>query len=152
MISYKMQNELQNIVHTVSLKEKEKIVSTVTMVLHRHEEIVFAYIYGSLVDSETEFFRDIDVGVYTKNYKDHEKIDYELDLSIELDKLFDHKYPVNLRVINRVDILFMHSVIQGRLLFANDDDIWTNFVVDASKQYSDIYPLWEHFMKEALKS
>ncbi|MEW6419184.1 MAG: nucleotidyltransferase domain-containing protein [Nitrospirota bacterium] len=132
--------------------EKQKITHLVKAELKKHNEIVFAYIYGSFVDPEMPFFRDIDIGIYLKDYKDTEQLKYEIELSLELEKCLHYKYPVDLRVINGSNILFMHNVVQGELLFISDEDLWTDFIVYIGKLYGDSGLRFLHYMKEAVTS
>jgi hypothetical protein len=129
--------------------EKQKITHLIKTELEKRDEIAFAYIYGSFVDPEMPFFRDIDIGVYLKDYKDSDWLKYETELSVELEKCMQYRCPVDLRVINGSNILFMHNVVQGELLFTRDEDLWTDFVVYVSTRYNDIASIFNHYFKEA---
>ena len=135
--------------YSLTTDEKQKINHLIKAELERHDEIAFAYIYGSFIDPEIPSFRDIDIGIYLKDYKDTDQLKYEIELSIELEKCLQYKYPVDLRVINGSDILFMHNVVQGELLFTRDEDLWTDFVVYVSAKYNDIASIFYHYFKEA---
>ncbi|MEW6570595.1 MAG: nucleotidyltransferase domain-containing protein [Nitrospirota bacterium] len=135
--------------YSLMANEKQKIKHLIKAELEKYDEIAFTYIYGSFVDSEMSFFRDIDIGIYLKDYKDADCLKYEIELSIELEKCLQYKYPVDLRVINKSNILFVHNVIQGELLFTRDEDLWTDFVVYVSARYNDIASIFNHYFKEA---
>ncbi|MBE0427153.1 MAG: nucleotidyltransferase domain-containing protein [Nitrospirae bacterium] len=144
-------NIIMNSFKTYSLTtdEKQEIKHLIKAELEKHNEIAFAYIYGSFIEPEMPFFRDIDIGIYLIDYKDADCLKYEIELSIELEKCLQYKYPVDLRVINKSDILFVHNVIQGELLFIRDEDLWTDFVVYVSLKYNDIASVFNHYFKEA---
>ncbi len=135
--------------YKVSNKEKQRVISILKSGLESHDKINFAYIYGSFVDPEMDFFRDIDIGIYVDNFKDSDWWDYEISLVIELDRLLNYKYPVDLRVINKSNVLFLHSVIQGELIILKDEDLWSDFVVSVSLKYNDIVPLFYNYCREA---
>ncbi len=135
--------------YSLTTEEKQKINYLIKTELEKRDEIAFAYIYGSFVDPEMPFFRDIDIGVYLKDYKDSDCLKYEIELSVELEKCLQYKYPVDLRVINGSNILFMHNVVQGELLFTRDEDLWVDFVVYVSTRYNDIASIFNHYFKEA---
>ncbi len=135
--------------YNLSADEKQKIKHLIKTELERHDEIAFAYIYGSFIEPEMPFFRDIDIGIYLKDYKAIDYLKYEIELSIELEKSLHYKYPIDLRTINKSDILFVYNVIQGELLFLKDEDLWTDFVVYISLRYNDIAYLFNHYFKVA---
>jgi predicted nucleotidyltransferase len=135
--------------YTVSPDEKQEIISVIKSFLEGDDRIVFAYIFGSFVDPEIPFFRDIDIGVYIRDYRKSDWQRYALKLPNELEKQLNYRYPVDLSIINEADILLVKNIIQGNLLFVKDEDLWADFVVDASMRYNDIAPLFDYYFKEA---
>ncbi|MFN3480127.1 MAG: nucleotidyltransferase domain-containing protein [Thermodesulfovibrionales bacterium] len=138
--------------YSLTPKEKKEIRSIIKAELQKDERIVFAYIYGSFVDPEMPFFRDIDIGVYVSNYRNEEWDRYELSLPLELEKALNYRYPIDVKVLNNAEVIFSYRVISGRLLFLRDEDLWTDYVVYISKRYADFYPFWLHYMKEDVLS
>lgn len=138
--------------YTLMPDEKQEIMSIIKAELQSDEGIIFAYIYGSFIDHETPFFRDIDIGIYVNNYKKEDWDRYELILPIELEKSLNYKYPVDVKLLNNAEVIFSYRVICGELLFTRDEDIWADYVVYISKRYADFYPFWLHYMKEAVLS
>lgn len=127
--------------------------STIKSAIEIRNDVIFAYVYGSIVDSGMTFYRDIDLGIYVAEMDKTVNWNYEIEIAADIEKRLRNEgfdIPVDARVINRSEVLYVHEVIQGKLLFVKDEDLWADFVVDVSKRYDDIYPLWEHFMKEAL--
>jgi len=137
-------------VYKATVKEKEGISSCIKSHLLRYTEISFAYLYGSFVDKEIDFFRDIDVGIYVKDYREEDWKKYELGLASDLEKHINYSYPVDVRVINGSDIFYVQNVIQGEILFIRDEDLWADFVVFISKLYGDIGQRIIHYKKEAI--
>lgn len=136
--------------YTITPDGKQEIISVVKSFLEKYNEIVFAYVFGSFVDPEMLFFRDIDIGIYVKDYKDSDWHKYEIDLPIDLEKTLKYKYPVDVNVINRADIFLVKNVIQGELLFAKDEDLWADFVVYYGKVYAGEGEQILRYMKEAI--
>lgn len=141
------------VTYTFTEKEKERIISIIKDGLEARDDIIFAYIYGSLIDPEMTFYRDIDVGIYVADMEKAKEWNYDIRIGVDIEKVLRREgfsIPVDVRAINSSDVLYVHKVIQGRLLFVKDEDIWADFVVDVSMRHGDIYPLWVHFTREAL--
>lgn len=134
----------------ITPEEKNEIISLITSFLEKQEEIVFAYIFGSFVDHESSFFRDIDIGIYVKDYKDSDWYKYKIELPGELEKTLEYKYPIDVSVINRADIFLIKNIIQGELLFTKDEDLWADFVVYHGKVYAGEAEQLLRYMKEAI--
>lgn len=140
------------ITYTFTELEKERIISLIKGELEGREDIIFAYIYGSLVEPEMTFYRDIDIGIYVADMKRAKEWNYDIGIGIDIEKVLRSErfgIPVDVRVINASDILYVHKVIQGRLLFVKDEDLWADFVVDVSMRYNDIAPVFNHYFSEA---
>ena len=138
--------------YKITSQEKQGIISAIRDELEKDGRIVFAYVYGSFVDPEMEFFRDIDIGIYVKDYRKEDWEKYELKLPIELEKKLSYKYPLDVKLLNNAEVIFAHNVICGILLLNKDEDIWADYVVYIAKRYNDFYPFWLHYMKEAVLS
>ncbi|OGW06083.1 MAG: hypothetical protein A2889_10545 [Nitrospinae bacterium RIFCSPLOWO2_01_FULL_39_10] len=140
------------ITYKLTESEKDKIISIIKSELEGREDIVFAYIYGSLVDPEMTFYRDIDIGIYAADMEKAKEWNYDIRIGIDIEKILRSEgfgIPVDIRVINISDVLYVHKVIQGRLLFTKDEDLWADFVVDVSMRYNDIAPVFNHYFNEA---
>lgn len=132
--------------------EKERIISIIKCEIEGREDIIFAYIYGSLIDHEMTFYRDIDIGIYVADMEKAKEWNYEIKISNDIEKVLRGEgfgIPVDVRVINASEVLYVHKVIQGRLLFVKSEDLWADFVVDVSMRYNDIAPVFNHYFSEA---
>lgn len=139
------------ITYTFTESEKERIISIIKAELEVRD-IIFAYIYGSLVDPKMTFYRDIDVGIYAADMEKAKEWNYEIKISNDIEKVLRGEgfgIPVDVRVINASEVLYVHKVIQGRLLFVKGEDLWADFVVDVSMRYNDIAPVFNHYFSEA---
>jgi predicted nucleotidyltransferase len=124
--------------YKIAPEKKEEIISAIKDRLEKYNEIIFAYIFGSFVDNETPFFRDIDIGVYINKDVISEKkfIDYAIKLSLELESLFK-KYPVDVVIMNNAPLSLLSKITQGELLFVRDERLWIDFVTRAWSLYHD---------------
>lgn len=136
--------------YTITPEEKQAVISIIKSFLEGYEDIVFAYIFGSFVDPEMPFFRDIDIGIYIKDYKDSDWHRYAIELPIEMEKILEYRYPVDLSIINNADILLIKNIIQGELLFTRDEDFWADLVVYYAKVYATDGEYILNYMKEAI--
>jgi len=135
----------------ISRREKSQIINKIKGKLVKKQEILFAFIYGSFHDhSDNLAFRDIDIGIYTKDLDSKSALYYSLDLSQELTK--STQFPVEVRVINKAPIPFSFHVIQGELIVNNDDDKCSDFMEDVIRRYLDMKPLLRIASKEAFAS
>lgn len=124
--------------YTIPIEDKERLISIIKSELLKHEEIVFAYLYGSFVDSEMPFFRDIDMGIYVdKNIISAKQfMDYSINLSLELESVLK-KYPVDVVILNNAPLNLAFKITQGELIFVKDEDLRTNFVAKIWSLYND---------------
>lgn len=114
-------------------QEREELVDRLRDCLTERDEIHFAYLHGSFVDSVP--FNDIDVAVYLRTAV-VDTFDYEMELSTEL-TLALH-VPVDVKVLNEAPTGFQHAVFRfGRILFARDDIYLSDCIERISREYLD---------------
>ncbi len=129
----------------LSQDQKEQMIKTLVEVLRHYEEIEFAYLYGSFLN--TLPFHDIDLGIYVKGIKEEESTPYGLDLSQELSEKM--KIPVEVRILNFVPILFLYHVIRGLLIFERNEEVRVQVVEKTVQRYLDLKPMIHGGIKEA---
>jgi predicted nucleotidyltransferase len=113
--------------------------------LKSHNEVIFAYLFGSFVEDLP--FHDIDIGVYLSIIREEESTFFSLDLSQTLSIRL--KIPVDVRVLNFASIPFLYHVIRGNLILERDEEIRLNFVERITARYLDLKPLLLKGTKEA---
>jgi len=128
----------------------ESLFNKVKQILSRDENIVFAYVYGSSVEEEVPLFRDIDVGIYLKEYPP-DLMDQIRYCSLLEHKLRETSIPVDVRIINKAPLSFQYKVTKGRLLFVRDAEICSDFLEKTWNYYLDMKPLLDEYFKEILK-
>ena len=125
-------------------KDKQLVLEKVTSFLEARQEIIFAYVFGSFLDSYPLTFRDIDIGVYLK--KKVSLIDYQVKLSTELSEKVG--LPVDVRLLNEAPERFVAKVLsQGKIIFNQDEtehsDVMERVSLYASKE--------EHIANQSFK-
>ncbi len=136
--------------HQAGEQERLDVVETIETVLRREEDIVFAFIYGSILTEP--FFRDIDIGVFVSTQNSSAYLDYELDLSQRIEDTLLSGFPAQVKILNEAPLSFRFSVIRGKFLFTRDEDFLLDFMTSTAREYLDIGPLVQRYMKEALAS
>lgn len=113
--------------------------------LMREPEVVFAYGYGSFLDSEA--FHDVDVGVYVATDEPEKATATALALAQRLTGRI--RFPVDVRILNQAPMSFAFHVLRGRLIFSRDDDRLAEVMESTILRYLDIAPLLRQGAKEA---
>ncbi|WP_333655939.1 nucleotidyltransferase domain-containing protein [Dissulfurispira sp.] len=137
--------------YTIPIEDRERLIFIVKSELLKHKEIVFAYVYGSFVDHEMPFFRDIDIGVFVDEsaVPVNKFMDYSINLSLKLESLMK-KYPVDVVILNNAPLNLVFKITQGELLFIRDEDLWTDFVTKAWSLYNDHAITSRHILEEII--
>lgn len=124
---------------------RDEIEEKLKKALERHPEVVFAYLHGSIL--ETEHFRDVDVAVYVnESVKNHLK--YELSLAVELEKEIGME--VDVRVLNDAPPAFRYRAVRGKLLVSRDEEKRLNFIERTVEEYLDFEPVERRARRELL--
>ena len=113
--------------------------------LRNHDEIVFAYLYGSFTENLP--FHDIDLGIYTLGIKQEESTSYSLALSQGFSK--EIQIPVDVRVLNFAPVLFVYHIIRGHLIFDRNEELRAHMVEQVVQKYLDLEPMIYRGIKEA---
>lgn len=125
-------------IFTLTSQEKENIIYIIKEELQKKEEIIFAYIFGSFVDPEMTFFRDIDLGIYIGKdiILEEQFIDYSMNLSLIIEGVIK-KYPVDVIILNNAPLSLSYRIIQSKLLFCKNEDFWVDFITKTLLMYHD---------------
>lgn len=132
-------------------KEKRRaLTDRIVDVLRDEQAILFAFLHGSFLSEPS--FRDIDVGIFLDVDPPSGHLDVELDLSQRIEDDLESEFPVEVKIVNQAPLSFRFSVIQGKLLFARNEDVLVDFMTTTARQYLDFAPLRHRYIKEALAS
>jgi len=124
----------------VSPEEKKELINRLKEILSQRKEIIFAYLFGSLVEGES--FHDVDVAIYGEEA-------FSLSLLFELANLLENEigYPVDLVDMKRADLgLKIHIFSKGLLLFSRDEELRTDLMEECARKYQE----YVHFRNLAL--
>jgi predicted nucleotidyltransferase len=130
-------------------EERERLRSLLRQRLSARPEIEFAYLHGSFAEGLP--YHDIDVAVYLREdetFSRDEIFDYEMDLSVEL-TLALHT-DVDIHVLNKAPLGFQHSVLQGELLFARDEERLCDYIEWVSAEVMAFSHHAEDYLREVL--
>ena len=125
--------------------KRQQVGRRLAELLRDHDEIVFAYLYGSFAENLP--FHDIDLGIYTLRIKEGESTSYSLALSQGLSK--EVQIPVDVRILNFAPVLFVYHVIRGHLILDRNEELRVHFVEQAVQKYLDLKPVIYRGIKEA---
>lgn len=126
---------------------RAEIVRILKENLQQRDEIVFAYVFGSSLESDR--FRDIDVGVFLAPaaYKPDTSID--LELSSRLEK--ELGCAVDVILMNRAPDHLIHQISKGELFLDRDVDLRVEFITSSWKRYFDLQPKRREYLKERIE-
>jgi len=133
---------------------KEKILNQIKSCLLERDEIKFAYILGTFLNSED--FRDIDVALFLEEnkIKQIDTLDYGMHLSLELEKrvkpgkFFNRYVPIDVKALNDAPVSFRYSVSKGSVLFSKDENAREEFLCRTWQEYFDFLYILDGYYQE----
>jgi predicted nucleotidyltransferase len=131
--------------YTIQPEAREALVRRLAAELEKEPAVGFAYLYGSLLDSEA--VHDVDVGLYLHKSEAERGSVFASALSDRLTAVAG--LPVDVRVLNAAPLSFLYHVLRGRLLVCHDEDLLTVMIEDVARRYLDLAPLLRQGTKDA---
>lgn len=131
--------------YRIQPETRESLVRRLTDELEQEPTIRFAYLYGSVLDSDA--VHDVDVGLCLRESEAETSGATVLDLSDRLTALAG--MPVDVRVLNGAPLSFVYHVLRGRLLVCRDEEFLTEMLEDVARRYLDLAPLLRQGTKDA---
>ena len=110
--------------------------------LYQKEEIIFAYIYGSVARNQDTKLSDIDIAIYIDEDKRPEAgpFGYRSELITELQPLAGND--IDLIILNEASNLLAYNVFkEGNLLFNKEPDLRTEVQAKIVDRYLDFLPM-----------
>lgn len=129
---------------------KAEIIGILSQTLSQRNEILFAYLHGSFLESKT--FQDIDVAVYleeTTKY-DINIIEYEIALSLLVEKQL--RMTADVKALNWAPLSFRYNVSRGLLLLSRDELKREDFLCATWMEYFDFLPISKAYVREVLSA
>lgn len=129
--------------HVVDPEGRARIAAALADALAGEAEVAFAFLYGSVVDSEA--FHDVDVGVYLRPEQSE-----PLYSSLLAQRLAERVgFPVDARVLNGAPVSFLYHVMRGQVILSRDDALLEDVMERTVQRYLDIAALLRHSAREA---
>jgi len=112
--------------------KRQGIKEGIKKALLREKSVIFAFVFGSFLNSP--FFRDIDVAVYVNKIKKDKIFDYELNLAEKIAKECGLSFDIfEIKVLNFAPSSFLNNVFnRGELLFSKDNELLSDMIENTS--------------------
>jgi len=119
-------------------------------IFDKHEEILFAYLFGSMARGEAGKDSDVDIGIYIDEKKNIKPF-YEIEIAEEIERETNLK-GVEIVILNGKSLRFLNQVLRyGKLIFSRDEKARILFETTVTKKYIDFKPYFEEYDKMRLK-
>ena len=113
--------------------------------LYRHEDILFAYLYGSALYDPNLPGGDIDIAVYLRpsDVRSYVRKDKELT-ALLVSRL--HTDSIDLRIVNVLPLVFQHGILkESTLLFSRDEEQRADFETGVMTRFFALKPYLEEY-------
>lgn len=138
-------DSMKTIVHTISPAQREQIYLRLRDELEREPGVRFAYLYGSILDSDR--IHDVDVGIFLDEPAPLHQGRIADSLSVALRAAVN--VTVDIRILNEAPLTFLYHVLRGRLLSCRDETFLTDMMEDVARRYLDLAPFLRLSTKDA---
>ena len=136
---------MKTALHTIRPEQREDVLVKLRAGLERVSGLCFAYVYGSVLESDR--IHDVDVGIYLDTTAVAHKTGMVDALSVELSAAVG--LPGDIRVLNEAPLSFLYHVLRGRLVLCRDETFLTDMLEDVARRYLDLAPLLHSSTKDA---
>jgi len=122
-------------------------VETISKVLEKEPDILFAYLFGSYAKGIQDEKSDIDIAIYLKDEKLIEKDPlYPSRIAIKIERELAGKRMIDVRILNGSTLRFRNQVLRyGKLLFSRDEKKRIAFETSSLDQYFDFKPHFDRY-------
>ncbi len=125
--------------------EKEKVRETLSAFFKKRDEVLLAYLFGSVAEDKQNKLSDLDIAVLVERDKlgklDEQPFGYQVSAMTDLISLLKTN-DVDLVILNYATPLLSHEVIKyGKVIFCRDEEMRIQFEVRTLQQYIDTKPL-----------
>jgi predicted nucleotidyltransferase len=139
------ENSMKTVAYTVGPAQREDLQVTLRIGLEQEPAVRFAYLYGSVLESDR--IHDVDVGVFLDDPAVQRQAAIIGNLSAKLTSAVG--IPIDVRVLNEAPLSFLYHVLRGRLLLCRDEGFLTDLIEDVARRYLDLAPLLSRSTKDA---
>ncbi len=129
------------------LHHKNEIYSFLKNKLYIYEEIEFAIVHGSFLD--TKNYNDIDIALYV-NDTINNYIDYELNLETKVTLLKVLPCAIDIKILNEAPLAFKYNAIKNpEILFHRDKNNYCEFREITIRDYLDFSYCIKNYLRTA---
>ena len=126
----------------VPTRDLERIIS---QVFGNRQEVILCYLFGSYVLGNKTEFSDIDIGILLDREFKRPHL-YQVDLSLEIEKKFNHKIEVDLSILNDATPRFLYNILKnGYIIHSKNDKVQHEFEIRILYEYLDIKPILDMY-------
>ncbi len=113
--------------------------------------IICAYIFGSLARGNSGKLSDVDIAVYvSSSLNRYEKFDLKIKLMKELGRILKTDN-IDILILNDAPPMLKHRVIkEGKIIYYREKEMMIDFEVRAVMEYLDFLPFIKKHTKEIL--
>lgn len=140
--------QIRKSLESFSLNElKMKLYS----LLNPKEEIILAYLYGSVLKGLNHKRSDVDLALYLAPQRSIDRW-YEINLKNQLEEDFDNLVEFDIKIINQSNIKFLFNIIfNNSPLISRDRDFQVDFESNVLIRWYDMKPTYDLFYQERLE-
>lgn len=122
-----------------------RIEEDIKKVLDDHEEVLVAYLYGSLAKGTARKESDIDIGLLLEEDYEPDGL-YSSRVSGEVEGELESGRDVDVRVLNERPITFQHQVLKnGDKIFTRDEKARIDFETKVYDRFLDYKPFFDRY-------
>ena len=136
---------MKTALHMIRPERREDLLMELRSELERVPGLRFAYLYGSVLDSDR--VHDVDVGVFLDETVIAQQMDMVDALTVKLSAAVG--FPIDIRVLNEAPLSFLYHVLRGRLVLCRDENFLTDMLEDVARRYLDLAPFLHNSAKDA---
>jgi len=139
-------NEIKT--YALSAEKRENCLQRISDFLKEDPSILFAYAFGSFLDSSR--FRDLDIAVFlVPGSLPLRPYLFEIELETAFIQHLKFAFPVDVKIMNSAGIPLQYHALRGRLLMDRNPDIRLEIMTKIASLYLDIAPILTYHTKEA---
>jgi len=134
--------------YALSAEKREICLQRISDFLKEDPSILFAYAFGSFLDSSR--FRDLDIAVFlVPGSLPLRPYLFEIELETAILQHLEFPFPVDVKIMNSAGIPLQYHALRGRLLMDRNPDIRLELMTKIASLYLDIAPILTYHTKEA---
>lgn len=133
----------------------DEITGKLTKYFNKHEEILFAILFGSIAKGISNNMSDVDIAVMVDpNFNEPFPFGYQAELTTDLINILGRN-EVDVIILNEAPVALKYEVLRyGKFIFVKDEHARIKFQVDTINQYEDykvLYRIHEKIMRDRWK-